>query len=384
MKRRFISLLLVLCLVLSLVAMTACGKKDKDDKKGGSKIDASVGRDDFIADIGGVSDTYTGEISEESYETKDDAVAACINEEIVGTSKTATIESTVSKGMLSDAQITALNLPEELSADVESVEQIEVTYSEAEMYSSLAAASSNTKKVTVYIIKIGPDFKYFTPCPVKGDTITKSYYESVFNDEKYANCTYVNSSYVKIEQTGMNLEMTLTQTIKRDGNKIYLKQVIDAEGDSQYISLLVGSTNRYMEVYIEKDDEGSYDTWVKMSADGEWTESYSSFQVDPFAGQDMLDYTYFSKADFGFALKGENALRFYREYASGNIPDDAKLDLYAEYYVKDGVLSGMRMEYSADITQETYGQTIRAITTGLNKMSCTNYGTTVVEKPVIG
>lgn len=381
--KRSILILLILSLVFSLAVLTSCKKKkDKDDDEEESVvIDASIGRSEFIDDIGGVSETYTGAVSEESYETKEEAATAFVSEEIVGTQKTAIIQSTESKGQLSPTEITALNLPEEFSENVESVEKIEVTYSEAELYSR-SASESGTKKIIVYIIKIGPDYKYFTPCPVNGDTITKSYYESVFDYEKYDNCTYNNYSYVKVEALGKVMEMTISQTVKRDGNKIYLKQEISGD-DELIMSVLYGGVTEYMEVYIERDEEGYKTTWAKMSPDAEWQESYLVFQVDPFAGQDNLDYSYFSKADFGFALKGDNAIRFYKEYTNGSIPEgaDSKLALYAEYYVQEGVLTGMRMEYSADITQKSGDMSVRSITTGLNKMSCTDYGTTVVDRP---
>lgn len=380
MFRRLLALLLVVCLVFSLALLTGCGKDEDEKEDGKTTIDANKGRGEFIDSIGGVSETYTGAVSEESFETKEEAVEAFVNEQIVGTSQAAVIESTVSKGELSDTEIAALNLPADIAGDVDSVEELEVTYTETSYYSAIADSTTGSKKITVYIVKCGPDFKYFTPCPVDGETITKSYYESVFDNEKYANCTYVNSSYLKLEAQGQTMEMTLTQTIKRDGNKIYIKQIV--EGDPTLVAqALPFGTDEYMEVYIEKSESGSTTTKVKMSADGSWQDSNLVFTVDPFAGQDRLDYSYFSKANFGFALKGENAIKFYRSYANGYIPDDAKLDLYAEYYVKEGVLSGMRMEYSADITQEAYGVTVRSITTGLNKMSCTEYGTTVVEDP---
>ena len=160
------------------------------------------------------------------------------------------------------------------------------------------------------------------------------------------------------------------------GRSLFVKEIDDENG-----ILMMYGVGAYMEVYIERDENGYKTTWVKMGPDEQWQESYSVFQVDPFVGQDQLDYSYFSKAAFGFALKGDNAIRFYKEYTQGSIPEDSKLALYAEYYVQEGVLTGMRMEYSADVTQNSGDMTIRSITTGLNKMSCTNYGTTVVESP---
>ncbi len=392
MMKRLFCLLLVLSMTFVLLVATGCSKKDDEGKGngnggGGSKLDASEGRQDFIDGIGGVSDTYAGAVSEETFETANDAAEAYVAAEVVGTSKVAVIKSATSKGTLSEGEITNLNLPAELSEGMDSVEKIEIVYSESDktVASTVALASVSTKKVIVYVIKYGTEYKYFSPVPVKGDTITKSYYESVFDDEKYENCTYVNESYVKAtasvnvggQTQTQTYEMTLTQTIKRTKDKIYFKQTIVGDAASMGV---YGDT--YLEGYIEKAEDGSTKTWVKQSENGQWVEGYLT-NLDPFAGQDRLDYSYFSKTDFGFALKGENALRYYKSAATNasRIPDDAKLDLYAEYYVNEGVLSGMRMEYSADMDVEQNGYTVKNITHGLNKMTCTDYGTTVVESP---
>ena len=390
--KRIFCLLLVLSMTFVLLVATGCSKKDDDGKGngnggGGSKLDASEGRQDFIDGIGGVSDTYAGAVSEETFETANAAAEAYVATEVVGTSKVAVVKSATSKGTLSAGEITSLNLPEEFSEGMDSVEKIEVVYSEetATTASTTTLAGASNKKVIVYVIKYGPEYKYFSPVPVKGDTITKSYYESVFNDEKYENCTYVNESYVKAtasvnvggQTQSQTYEMTLTQIIKRTADKIYFKQTI--VGDAASMGFY-GDT--YLEGYIEKAEDGSTKTWVKQSENGQWVEGYL-MNLDPFAGQDRLDYSYFSKTDFGFALKGENALRYYKSAATNAsmIPDDAKLDLYAEYYVNEGVLSGMRMEYSADMDVEQNGYTVKNVTYGLNTMTCTDYGTTVVERP---
>ena len=383
--KSFLTLLLVFSMIFTFLALTGCGKKDEDEDEGnkGPSVNAEEGRQEFIDSIGGTSDTYTGSVSEEAYESKDEAALAYVNKEIIGLYKEATLESVTSKGELSDSEIEALKLPEEIKGDVDSVEKLEVTYSELEGYSALSASSSSTKTAIVYIVKIGPDYRYFTPCPVKGDTITKSYYDSVFNDEKYANCTYINESYAKVTQTvagqTVTYEATMVQEIKRDNGKVFFKQTIT--GDYELVVELGGDA--YLECYMEKDDEGNVQTWVRSSASGSWSRGSLTQNIDPFAGQNNLDYTYFSKADFGFALKGENAIKFYKGHTNSQIPEDAKLALYAEYYVKEGVLSGMRMEYSCDMTVTQYGYEVHSITNGLNKMSCVNYGTTVVERPAV-
>jgi hypothetical protein len=62
---------------------------------------------------------------------------------------------------------------------------------------------------------------------------------------------------------------------------------------------------------------------------------------------------------------------------------EMNIDMFAEYYVVDGVLSGMRedCDVSVNTTYEDLtvimNMAIEAVTT------CTDYGTTHIEKPVV-
>ena len=60
---------------------------------------------------------------------------------------------------------------------------------------------------------------------------------------------------------------------------------------------------------------------------------------------------------------------------------DAELDMFAEYYVSDGVLSGMRLnaDFAWDFMIEGAFATIKESATTMLK--CTDYGTTVIERP---
>ena len=386
-----VALMLTLCL-LSTSLFTACGgtEDDGDGDETESSTQSSVkdsqldkgaeGRDEFITELGGVSDTYVGAVSEESYETAKEAANAYVSNEVAGDANVTSVNA-VSKGQLSSSEVNALKLPADLKEGLTSVEAFEVSYTlSEEATASMASSSKGAIKIKVYVIRYGKEYKYYTPCPENGNTITKSYYESVFDYDKYDNCTFVKKSVVEVKMLTYKYEMVITQTIKRDGDKIYFEQSIT--GDSELTSQFGSQT--YMAAYIEKDEDGNSKTYVKTSSYASWNEGYlqgvNAESLVPFYDQ-YLDYTYFSKTNFGFALKGDNALQYYTEtinaQGAGQYLDDAKLDLYAEYYVADGTLSGMRMEYSAKIKVSGITQT----TVGENTMTCTDYGTTVVEKP---
>ncbi|MBE6454766.1 MAG: hypothetical protein E7017_07820 [Alphaproteobacteria bacterium] len=375
--KKVVSLALVICTVCVL-ALTSCG-----GNSGSGNDKAEAGRNDFIESIGGTSETYKGSVSEISYESADEAINAYVENEAAGKNGTVQNVDAVSKGELNDAEVKALEIPADMQEGITSVEKFEVTYTlAAEEVSSVAASSNSGTKVIIYIIRYGKEWRYYTPCPVNGETITKSYYDSIFDTELYDNCTFVNESKAEVTQDGVTYNITIKQTIKRDGDNIFFEQVVSG---SQELITSQGIKQTYLAAYITMEDDVKT-TYVQTTANGSWTKGYLSQSVDPFSSQQYLDYSYFSKTDFGFALKDDNAQRFYKETINSNpmlskFLDDAKLDLYAEYYVKEGALSGMRMEYSADITGTLYNTQFHSVTVGENIMSCTNYGTTVVQKP---
>ncbi|MBQ9773956.1 MAG: hypothetical protein IJW30_04765 [Clostridia bacterium] len=424
--KKLMSLLLVLAMALTLVFATSCSKKDEDDDdddkktEDGPSVDAEEGRDEFISELGGVSDTYAGAVSEESFATAEEAAEAYVAEEVVGDSY-ATITNTTSKGELNDTQIDLLNIPEELSDGIVAVEELEVEYTLAESTAYTANGNeieacdtlNTSKKVRVYVIKYENDWKYFTPCPVNGETISKSYYDSVFDNDKYRNCTLTTTMTLYADMKGNaagqsldgGLEVTMNQTIKHDGKKVFIEQVMTIKGTGAYAGqedMMASSFgDEYLCAYMEEvtNEYGYPETvcYIKDSATAtEWYEGelyqigFSKIEeLTPFYNQ-YLDYTYFTKTEFGFALADENAQK-YIEQAMAQLTnlltgDDWDFDLYAEYYVCDGVLSGMRnnAEVALDMTQSYGGQTMTMsmFETLQQTITVTDYGTTVVENPI--
>lgn len=376
---------LAVATVFSLGTMAACGK-------GGEG--ASNGRDKFIETLGGVSETYVGEVSEETYATQEQAAEAYVQEQIVG-EKDVSIVNATSKGSLGAAEIAALEIPAEDSEGIVSVEEVEVEYSENEEIVPMASAPTNTKKVKVYIIKYTDYYKYFTPCPVTGETVNKSYYDSVFNSEKYKNCTV--ESTVTETVTGsaqgqtvvMNVEMS--QFVKFTENAIYLE--VSTKSESKISSQAGGVEESKIYGYITQDDDGM-SCWVKKeSANGEsldWTKGdltaigfWDIEELAPFHDQ-YLDYTYFTKTDYGFTLAEENAAKYIEEVFKEfgvYLQQGGKLDMFAEYYVCGGVLSGMRMDMDLNLSVQSAGITVQTQVKANAVTKVTDYGKTTVTKP---
>ena len=362
---------------------------------GGGQSEAKK-EENFIKEIGGVSETFTGVVSTESYETANEAAAAYVETEIVGTDG-AKIEAMESKASYAGEQIAVLDIPAELTAGAEAVEEIEVEYSVAEGY--MSAASSSTKKVKVYVIKYTTDWKYYTPCPETGDTISKSYYDSVFNMEKYKNCTFdMNMEMdmsVKVSGGGysqkISLGIEMSQFVQYSENAIYIEQTASTTG----LAALGGEdVSTSICGYFEMVDD-SILCYVQMDG-GTWYEGdlttigFSSLEeLTPFYDQ-YLDFTYFQKTNFGFQLADEQAEKYIdltlrQDESMGELiamfGEGFGIDMFVKYYVSDGVLSGMRMDLNMDAKMVEDGMTMTLKADTITTMTCTNYGTTVVQKP---
>ena len=111
---------------------------------------------DFISTLGGVSETYRGAVSDESYVSAKAAATAFVQQEVVG-NQSANVLSTKSDGELSQTQINDL-IPAELRNGVESVEKMQVQYTTGT--TSYTSTGSETKTVIVYVIKYPTDWKY--------------------------------------------------------------------------------------------------------------------------------------------------------------------------------------------------------------------------------
>lgn len=390
--RRF-CLILAMLLTFSLL-ISACSKK-KDSEKASDNAE----RNEFIDDIGGVSETFKGSVSQESFSDPDDAAEAFVSEELAGDGS-ATIHEVKSNGELSAKQIKALNIPEEILDGSDAVEEMEVSYS-LEAKSELARGSSivmlgseklnKQATVKVYVIKYEHNWKYFSPMPVTGATISRSYYDSVFNYEKYKNCTMEMNSSVDAEAVvaGESIKMTMSsyQLYKYADGKVYIEEITKTTINGQ-------TETDEIYGYLETVD-GVVQCYVKLSENGDWMLSnmekigFSTLdELTPFYGQ-YLDYTYFTKTDYGFALADENARQYFQQALADSLsafssmidPDKMDLDMFAEYYVSDGVLSGIRLDADIDMSVGNDTETITLKISENATSTCTDYGKTVVEKP---
>ena len=155
------------------------------------------------------------------------------------------------------------------------------------------------------------------------------------------------------------------------------------------------TTSNSIYAYIEQvgDDIVCY---AKVVENGEillnWQSEYiynigfnSVEDLLPFA-DNYLDYTYFTKTDFGFQIDGEQAERYLQEALEEladyqSVIKDMDIKTIVKFYVKKGALSGMRQDLTIGYDGVMDGASTKLNMTLVAKGTVKDYGTTVVEKP---
>lgn len=399
MKKRTLTAVLALSMAFTVAFAAGCS-----DSSTGTGSNENQLHNNFINSIGGVSETYTGAISSNSYNSKEEAAEAYVTEEIAGDSNVNIVSTTSQQEYYGPAAvqnvITQQNLPIKDTSEIESIEkmQVEYTVDSASAYASpMAKASSSNKKVTVYVIKYTTHWEYYSPCPVTGSTITKSYYDSVFNSDAWGNCTYsmtlnmdmnVTATYQGQTQN-MTVKLTWSQYAKYEEDKLYFEQSYSYSMNVPGYGSETESEN--LAVYMEETEEGTA-VYVKGTETGmEWVEGelyqigFSSLdELRPFASG-YLDYTYFTKTDYGFELSSDNALQYLEETMgdelSSYLSEGLNVNMFCKYYVSNGVLSGMREDATMSMNMTQDGISMKMNATIDAESSVKDYGKTIVEKP---
>lgn len=252
--RKFLSLLLVLVLALaSVFAFAGCSKHPADE-------------------------SFTGAISAESYETKEEAAVAFVQQEINGKATNANFVSYEKDKDLSEKEISNLNLGDKYSvSDVESAEMGEVTFEENVQTSyadddSVATLSSRAaefgvvrKTSRMVIIKIGYVYLYYVPVFEKGEMITNSYISMILDYTKYRNMTEKSVSKSSVSLIGIKNETTVTTTTKITENALYTKVVTKAAEGSGIVELYVIERNSSLYAFQRTGEkENEMGSWKKV------------------------------------------------------------------------------------------------------------------------
>lgn len=389
--------------------------------------------DSFKEEIGGCSDTYEGALSETEYDNAENAAKDYVKYEVVGTEKTGEISDVKTKDLkLSDAEKLGINAG--MIEGATGIKECTVTYTEKAADVSKVSASEQpelsllsetavNKTTKVYIICFGGYYKYFSPALKTGETVTKSYFDSIFNASKYDNCTVEYSAVTKTslrvsadvmkdlpadqlpdDYEGGDYESVMTETrinqfVQYTENAIYYKQTLGMPDPTSETGEIKETT---VELYFEKNAsaELGFDfyakngtTWAKYT-DITALGFESIDDLRPFH-QQYIDYSYFTKTEFGCAIQREN-LEIYMNGTIQALKEAAKamgaqidgLDItfhvnkgYLNYFVKEGTLSGMKSCFECSVPFNVNGMATDIVVYTDGTTKCFNYGTTEITRP---
>lgn len=386
-KHTSVALRVLLAAVMICAALFTCSCKKDQTQAPSWESDPAASA--FVGEIGGCSETYVGAVSEKKYQSGDEAAKEYVKNEIVSAEKNCEVTEVTAPTELSKKELKTAGIPEEYTKDATKVEKYTVTYQESDK--AEAANGENTflatgtkKTVTVYVIVYADYYKYFTPVTPNGDTVTKTYYDSIFNEEKYKNCTMEQVMEIKMDgiSFGDPVEVTarITVTAKYADGKILLISKEESTDTEVY-------PNSEYELYFETTADGNNICKVRIGG-GSWMEANlqmvgvsSVNDLTPFHDQ-YLDHTYFRKTDYGCALDRENMNAYLQQALSdliSSLGEDIKQTMngFVNYYVSGGVLSGVRSEINLNFSNED--ASVKATITSTIK--CTGYGTTTVTDP---
>ncbi len=276
-------------------------------------------------------ETFVGAISKTTYESKEDAAKGFLEEEISGDAFTAEYVSYTKTSELSQKEIDKLELADEYKSGIESVEKGEVEYSEQlnKQEEKVAKLASETCKRTVYIvIYTTKEYRFFSPAIIEGGTLTTSYFDYLFDMNRYLNCTVetdMSDEKMLMKITDKVISMHLSNIFEEDEGASYYYYC------EPYLYLCVYDENNVVEV----NRLGKLS--LKDALNGDFKDADPEYLAPIGLTLGMLggmDHSYFVKTKTGYELK-EEIKQFPDEYYSVNVSNDRIVKVESSLYVND-------------------------------------------------
>lgn len=335
----------------------------------------------MFAACGGGSETYVGSVSAESYESTEKMGEAFVAHEINGDTTTAQFVSYESEKQLTETEVEELSLPETAKTGLKSVEKGKVNYSV--ITATAARAAGETYWKGVYVLNYGETYKYYTPAVANGETLTKSYFDSVFYADNYKNVTMtakaVAQSKVSYGGQSATMKSTVTYTYKITETAVYGDMTVAVSGSGmsqkQTISFYITEVGGQLKIAAS---EGS--NWYAANASDLGLEINSIEEIYALSNEG-LDHTFFVKTSNGFKIDDEKVNAFLNQALEGteyeSLFGSMKVSGDASYVVKDGKLASG----SAAFTLNGNIQGINMKVSSSATYKYTAFGTTEVTIP---
>lgn len=347
---------------------------------------------------GNYSETYNGALSEQTYTSEEKAAQAFLSEEIGGSSSVVVYSKVkVEENALSEEEVEKLAIED--TSGVEYVKKATVFYTESNV-SAYAAATGTQDELQqmLYIVKyVNGGYKYYSPALSSGENLTKSYFNDVFNGERYANVTIsgkmASSAGVKMSYQGTNTDTTvnidMSYTYQITENAVYLKMTETQRAPDETTGKPTTQTG-VAEGYVVKTNKG-YVMYSNISG---------SYQVMPLAGisggADMVwgsiindtDHTGFKKTATGFQMDKESCLAImerqfgdiFESYEFGSLEDLIK-EMQFDFYVTEGNVSGVKQKLAMGLTVNESGANLTVAASASADYSFSKFGSTSVTVP---
>lgn len=328
-----------------------------------------------------VDNSFKGALSAQSYSSPEVAAQAFLTNEISGEATQANFNGYTKTDDLDDTEIRNLNVRLEADSSITSAERGEVQYtdgtdSQAKNATKAGGVSAvKIKKLTIYIICIDySDYKYFAPELNKGDVITKSYYDEVFDREKYLNCTIneesVTTTKLKQGVQSVTITVTMTSSIQVTETASYLYTEIQTD----YHGMMSNETT-IIEIYIEYENNSR--SYIRTDG-GRWMQGNLVDVYDYIVPS--MDNSFFIKADYGFTINSEKYSLFVQKKANEMLSSSGlnvnynSLTMTAAFLVKDGRIDNVKSTLEGAYTASGVNGDVTASVTD----SYSRFGTTEV------
>lgn len=318
--------------------------------------------------------SFEGTLSAETFETQNAAVEAFLEEEIDGRYTHAELVEYQKEADLTADEIGALPLGGET---VVRAERGTVSYRvNTEAATALTDKTDDIKTHPLYLLEADGKFRYFVPPTEIGQPITKSYFQSLFDPEKYANCTLAR----KETYTGSSLEGqwggTDTSIIKVAGNVGWSKNETNGNEtnsiDESYLVIrngkFYGCDRAKLGVRWVIEEEG----WLAAFANGSpLTMGYAPVValLQDFAG----DFSLLERTEYGLRVNQEKWVSL-----GGGLQESQKIkEFQFDYIVRNGRIEEITR---IGIVEETDGSAVVDRRAELH-VTIKDFGTTKVSLP---
>lgn len=316
------------------------------------------------------SETYTGYVSEQTYDTPEASLQGFLETEVSGKAVKAVYVGYTKEKELTETEIKALPMQEEFLDGLLSVEEVRVEYTESKDVATVSAIrTASVENVMddvytrkVFILTYTGMFRFFAPALTDGDALTASYYDSTFEGEKYINCTMDASISYTVHAEGESYSFSTKAFAKATRTALYEYDVMKSSDESGTAELYMVDTARGI-YCVSRKDQGSFHG--EYGYDGTVHEYFMQWFEERFG---QLDHTFFEKTNTGYALRGDKFAEYLAiEYGWGEVPKDLQL----QYIIN--IADGRMADVTYKIEDAEFSETMT--------VRFSAFGTTVIDIP---